>query len=119
MGAMARSTVKRAIEWNLLTLRIMSRAGKDRDLVGSASVDYLMYSGYVMMGYFWALQADKAYKYLSSGQGAESAAFYRAKIQTAEFYFDRLLPRADGHRRGALAPARSLMQMDNASFAFP
>ena len=119
MGAMARSTVKRAIEWNLVTLRIMSRAGKDRDLVGSASVDYLMYSGYVMMGYFWALQADKAHKYLSSGQGAESAAFYRAKIQTAEFYFDRLLPRADGHRQGALAPARSLMQMDNASFAFP
>lgn len=118
LGAMARSTVRRAIEWNLLTLRIMSRAGKERDLVGSASVDYLMYSGYVMMGYFWALQADTAHKYLVSGQGAESAAFYRAKIQTAEFYFDRLLPRADGHRQGALAPARSLMQMDNASFAF-
>jgi hypothetical protein len=49
LGAMARSTVRRAIEWNLLTLRIMSRAGKERDLVGSASVDYLMYSGYVMM----------------------------------------------------------------------
>ncbi len=119
MGAMARATIKRAIEWNLLTLRIMLRAAKGRDLVGSASVDYLMHAGYVMMGYFWALQADKARKLLLNGEGAESAEFYRAKIQTAEFYFARLLPRADAHRKGALAPTRSLMQMDNASFAFP
>ena len=118
LGKMARATMKRALEWNLLTLRIMLRAGKDRDLVGSSSVDYLMYSGYVMMGYFWALQAAKADKLLASGKGAESPEFYRAKIQTAEFYFERLLPRADAHRQGALAATRSLMQMDNGDFAF-
>jgi hypothetical protein len=99
IGTMARSIMKRAIEWNILTLRIMLRAGKDRDLVGSASVDYLMYSGYVMMGYFLALQAEKAQTLLLNGKGNESADFYRAKIQTATFYFDRLLPRADAHRR--------------------
>ncbi|HRZ07728.1 MAG TPA: acyl-CoA dehydrogenase C-terminal domain-containing protein, partial [Candidatus Competibacteraceae bacterium] len=119
LGAMARSTMKRAIEWNVLTLRIMLRAAKDRDLVGAGSVDFLMYSGYVMMGYFWALQAAKANALLLSGKGTESAEFYRAKVQTAEFYFDRLLPRADAHRKGALAPTRSLMQMDNGNFAFP
>jgi hypothetical protein len=118
-GAMARTMAKRAIEWNLLTLRIMLRAGKDRDLVGSASVDYLMYSGYVMMGYFLALQAGKARQLLASGKGVESADFYLAKIQTAEFYFDRLLPRANAHHTSAVAPTRSLMQMDNAHFAFP
>ncbi len=119
MGTMARATIQRALEWNLLTLRILLRATKDRDLVGSTSVDYLMYSGYVMMGYFWALQAEKAHSCLHSGKGVEAAEFYRAKMQTAEFYFDRLLPRADTHRKGALAPTRSLMQMDNADFAFP
>jgi hypothetical protein len=115
---MARATAKRAIEWNLLTLRIMRRVGKDRDLVGSASVDYLMYSGYVMMAHFWVRQAAVAQTFLRNGKGAESAEFYRAKIQTAEFYFDRLLPRADGHRKSALAPTRSLMQMGNGDFAF-
>jgi alkylation response protein AidB-like acyl-CoA dehydrogenase len=118
IGRMARATAKRAIEWNLLTLRIMRRVGKDRDLVGSASVDYLMYSGYVMMAHFWARQAAVAQTFLRNGKGAESAEFYRAKIQTAEFYFDRLLPRADAHRKSALAPTRSLMQMGNADFAF-
>jgi len=118
-GRMARSLTRHAIQWNLLTLRIMWRAARDRDLVGSTSVDYLMYSGYVMMGHFWALQAEQARQRLRSGQGAESADFYGAKIQTAEFYFDRLLPRAEAHRRSAWAPTRSLMQMDNGNFAFP
>lgn len=118
IGGMARSILKRAIEWNALTLRIMLRASKDRDLVGAASVDYLMYSGYVMMAYYLAVQAEKAQTLLLNGNGAESADFYRAKIQTAEFYFDHLLPRADAHRTSALAPTRSLMQMDNESFAF-
>ena len=119
VGKMARSLLKRAIEWNLLTTRIMMRAIKDRDVVGSASVDYLMYSGYVMMGHFWAQQADTAHKLLQNGQGKESAEFYRAKIQTAEFYFERLLPRADAHKKGALAPTGALMQMNNDHFAFP
>jgi len=118
-GRMARSLIRHALEWNLFTAQIMWRAARDRDFVGSTSVDYLMYSGYVMMGHFWALQADQARQRLRSGQGGESADFYRAKIQTAEFYFDRLLPRADAHRTSALAPTRSLMQMDNGDFAFP
>ena len=118
IGSMARSTMRRAIEWNILTLRILLRAGKDRDLVGSASVDYLMYSGYVMMGYYFVLQAEKAHTLLLNGKGNDSPDFYRAKIQTATFYFDRLLPRADAHRKSALAPTHSLMQMVNEHFAF-
>ena len=110
VGTMARSTMRRAIEWNMLTLRIMLRAGKDRDVVGSAGVDYLMYSGFVMMGHHWAQMAFKADEALRSGKGAESEAFYRAKIETAQFYFERLLPRADAHHRMALAPAGTLLQ---------
>ena len=78
----------------------------------------MLFRSYVMMGYFWALQAAKAAELLASGKGRESADFYRTKIRTAEFYFARLLPRADGHRKGALAPTRSVMQIDNEHFAF-
>jgi len=118
IGKMARTLIKRAVEWNVLTTRLMLRASGDRESVGSASVDYLMYSGYVMMAYFWALQADKADELLRNGKGRDSAEFYRAKIQTAEFYFERLLPRASTHKICALAPTRSVMQMDKESFAF-
>ena len=118
LGAMARNLAARAAEWNLLTTAIMLRAPKDREVVGAASVDYLMYSGFVMMGYYWAGQAAKAEELLASGQGKESEDFYRSKVQTAEFYFERLMPRANAHRTGALAPTRSVMQLDNERFAF-
>ena len=90
----------------------------ETELVGAASVDYLMYFGYVMMGDYWALQAAKAEELLASGEGAESEEFYRAKLQTAEFYFERMMPRANSHRSGALSSTRSVMQMDNEHFAF-
>ena len=118
LGAMARNLAARAAEWNLLTTAIMLRAPKDREVVGAASVDYLMYSGFVMMGYYWAVQAAKAEELLASGAGKESEDFYRSKVQTAEFYFERLMPRANAHRTGALAPTRSVMQLNNEHFAF-
>ena len=55
---------------------------------------------------------------LASGKGKEPAEFYQAKIQTAEFYFERLLPRADGHKKSMMAPTSALMQMDNEHFSF-
>ena len=111
MGQMMRTLARRTAQWNVLTTLIMLRASKDREQVGSSSVDYLMYSGFVMMAYFWALQASKAAELLASGKGKESNDFYTAKIQTAEFYFARLLPRADAHYSAALAPTSAVMQM--------
>jgi len=116
MGQMMRTLARRTAQWNVLTTLIMLRASKDREQVGSSSVDYLMYSGFVMMAYFWALQAAKAAELLASGKGKESNDFYTAKIQTAEFYFARLLPRADGHYSAALAPTSAVMQMPQELF---
>jgi alkylation response protein AidB-like acyl-CoA dehydrogenase len=115
-GRLARRLARGAVQWNLLTLRLMLKARRDRDQVGAASVDYLMYCGYMMMAYFWAMQALRADVLLRQGKGADSPDFYRAKIQTAEFYFERLLPRAQIHAQTALASTRTLMQMPNDHF---
>lgn len=117
IGKMARASFKRALQWKWITLRIMLRANKDRDVVSAACNDYLMYSGYAMMGHFWLKQAIVANDKLAKG-GKDAAEFYKAKLQTAEFYFERLLPRADGHKKSMLAPTSSIMQMDNEHFSF-
>ena len=117
IGKLARASFKRALQWKWITLRIMLRANKDRDVVSAACHDYLMYSGYAMMGHFWLKQAIVANEKLAKG-GKESKEFYTAKLQTAEFYFDRLLPRADGHRSTMMTPTSSIMQMDNEHFSF-
>ena len=107
---------KYCAEWNTLTTRILLTARKDREIVSAASDDYLMYSGYVIMGYHWARMAAVAYDKLKNG-GSETKEFYEAKIKTAEFYFEKLLPRASSYSESMLAPSE-LMAMDLDSFNF-
>jgi len=104
------------LQWRINTFRVAYKASKNRDMVGAASVDYLMFSGYVMMAFFWAQMADKDYTGMKSGKGDRD--FYQAKIHTAEFYFDRLLPRAKGHAKMMLKDPKTLMQMKEEHFAF-
>jgi hypothetical protein len=108
---------KLSAQWNYLAMRVMLIANKDRDIVSAAAVDFLYYSGFVMMAYAWAQMAAIAHEKLATG-GAESPDFYQAKIHTADFYFAKLLPRAQAHAESMLAPTRTVMQMQNAHFEF-
>ncbi|HHK3904951.1 TPA: acyl-CoA dehydrogenase C-terminal domain-containing protein [Pseudomonas aeruginosa] len=109
--------LKLCAQWNLLTLRIALTARKQRDLVSTASHDYLMFSGYATLAYSWALQEAAARRRLRQG-GSESADFYKAKIATSEFYFARLLPRAKGHAAAMAKPTGSIMDLKSEHFAF-
>ncbi len=102
-------------EWGDLTQSIGMQAMQNPDYAGGASVDYLMYSGYVTLAYLWALMASKAQAQLDAGAGDED--FYKAKISTARFYFKRMLPRAKGHAESMLAGSDSLMDMPEEAFA--
>ena len=109
---------KLCAQWNTLTVRIMLAARKDRDIVSSASADFLMFSGYVMMAYFWAQQAVIASEKLEDGTGSETPEFYKAKIKVADFYFDRLLPRAQGHAESMVSTSRTLTSLAPEHFSF-
>ncbi|HBO3657776.1 TPA: acyl-CoA dehydrogenase C-terminal domain-containing protein [Pseudomonas aeruginosa] len=109
--------LKLCTQWNLLTLRIALTARKQRDLVSTASHDYLMFSGYATLAYSWALQEAAARRRLRQG-GSESADFYKAKIATSEFYFARLLPRAKSHAAAMAKPTGSIMDLKSEHFAF-
>jgi len=102
-------------EWGDLTLKIGMKAMKNRDEVGAASVDYLMYSGYVTMAYLWLRMAKVAQEKLDSG--ADDADFYKAKMITTRFYFERILPRTRGLVETMLSGADNLMAMDEALFS--
>lgn len=78
-------------EWGDITMKIGMAAMQNKDEVGSASVDYLMYSGYVTFAYIFALMAKAASEKLAAG--TEEKAFYETKLKTARFYFKRILPR--------------------------
>jgi len=79
-----------------------------------ASVDYLMYSGYVIMAYFWAMMAQKANEKIA--EKPENIEFYRAKVRTAEFYYERIFPRVRTLARTMLADPKSLMRITSEQF---
>ena len=117
MRRFATELARYVTEWNVLTMRVMLTARTDRDIVSSASHNFLMYSGYVTMAYFWALQAAVATEKLAKG-GADKPEFYKAKIEMARFYFDHLLPRAKGHAASITKPSKTMTKLPIDSFAF-
>ncbi|MEP5763988.1 MAG: acyl-CoA dehydrogenase C-terminal domain-containing protein [Halieaceae bacterium] len=103
-------------EWGELTMKIGEAAMQNPDEAGAAAVDYLMYSGYVTLAYFWAQMAVVAQERLKAG--SDEKEFYEAKIHTARFYFERLLPRTLTHKESMLSGSDNLMEMEEALFAF-
>jgi hypothetical protein len=71
------------------------------------SVPYLQLAGLVIVGALWARTAVVAEAAL---QGAAAEDFYRAKLQTARFYAEQLLPAASGLARVVKAGAGSVAE---------
>nr|WP_298251167.1 acyl-CoA dehydrogenase C-terminal domain-containing protein [uncultured Halomonas sp.] len=101
-------------EWGEMTMAIGMKAMTDREEVGAASVDYLMYSGYVTLAYLFARAARQARAALD--EGTDEAPFYRAKLDTARFFYQRLLPRTQAHKGALEAGAESLMAISAEDF---
>ena len=74
--------------------------------VHAASVPYLQLSGIVCGGWQMARAALAARHKLDAGAG--DAGFYQAKLKTARFYADHLLPRVDGLKTVVLEGASAI-----------
>ncbi len=102
--------------WQGLTQSLMMRAMMDKDEVGGAAVDYLMYSGYALLSIFWLRTAALSYQALADGSAEPG--FYEAKIKTARFWFQRMLPRAQMHAKALQSPVDTLTSLDADWFRF-
>ena len=60
------------------------------------------------------MMAQKANEKLA--MNPENIDFYRAKIKTAEFYFEQMLPRIEGLAKTMMVDPKSLMQMTSEQF---
>ena len=99
-----------AKEYADTTMAIGKKAAGNAEEIGAASVDYLFYSGYVALAYWWAKSVAVA------ESGDYPAEFKTAKRETARFYFQRLLPRTRLHKAGIEAGPASLLALDAALF---
>ncbi|RNF86272.1 acyl-CoA dehydrogenase C-terminal domain-containing protein [Montanilutibacter psychrotolerans] len=100
----------KAGEWQQLTMQIGQRAVANADEVGAAAYDYLMYSGYVSLAYWWARSV------VASDTSAYPEAFRAGKREAARFYFARILPRTLAHASAIGGGAATLLALDAEAF---
>ncbi|HUN94360.1 MAG TPA: acyl-CoA dehydrogenase C-terminal domain-containing protein, partial [Burkholderiaceae bacterium] len=98
-----------------LTMEIAMKAMGNPEEAGAAAVDYLRVVGHLVYAYFWARMAAVALDRIGA-DGANVDPFYRAKVATARFYFQRLLPETAFHIRAARSGAANLMQFETDHF---
>jgi alkylation response protein AidB-like acyl-CoA dehydrogenase len=83
---------------------------KNPDEVGAAAVDYLRMVGHMVYAYFWARMAQVALP------KAESDPYYKAKVETARFYFTRLLPEIEMLQKRIKAGSKVLLSLEAEAF---
>ena len=96
-------------QWGELTTSVGMKAMQNPEEVGAAAVDYLAFSGYVVHAYFWLKMALVAQTKLDAG--STEGDFYKGKLATQAFFYQRLLPRAQAHAEALTAGASSLMDI--------
>ncbi|MEA3151103.1 MAG: 3-(methylsulfanyl)propanoyl-CoA dehydrogenase [Gammaproteobacteria bacterium] len=99
----------------LATAFIAQKSQTDPEEAGAASSDYLRMFGLVALGFMWVRTAKIAADKLSTSTG-EDAAFYKAKLATAKFFVERILPQAGALLYIIKAGKSPTMGLDEASF---
>ncbi|MEN3161572.1 acyl-CoA dehydrogenase [Tistrella mobilis] len=94
---------------------LIARAGSDAQAVLSGATAYARLMGTVAGGWMMAISAAAAIRGLS--EGADDAAFLEAKLITARFYAEQVLPLAAGLARTVKAGSASIMALSPEQFA--
>jgi alkylation response protein AidB-like acyl-CoA dehydrogenase len=95
----------RTTEWQL------AQSKADPYAVGASAVDFLHLTGYVVYAYMWARMA-----LCSQALLAEDEAFHSAKIGTARFFFQRLLPQSNTHAQNIASGSDATMALSAEQF---
>ena len=89
---------------NIFSKWMKEKIKNSKDDANAAANDYLRVLGYVAVGYSWLKVLEVSYKDYSNNK-----VFYEDKIQTANFYFNRVLPRVESHYLSATTGSKYIM----------
>jgi len=90
----------------------VARAGLSKpEEAGAAATDFLRLFGYTALAYQWAQMAEIALAKKDNADG-----FYKAKLGTARFFMERLLPQATAHFQAVMAGGKTMMAFEDAAF---
>tara|TARA_B100000700_G_scaffold319517_1_gene414805 strand:- start:1237 stop:2997 length:1761 start_codon:yes stop_codon:yes gene_type:complete len=76
-----------------------------KDDVSAACNDFLKVLGYVALGFSWLKITKVSYENSNKNKN-----FYDEKINTAKYFFDKILPRVDSHYNSAVSGSETIMK---------
>ena len=79
----------------------------NKDDASAAANDYLKTLGYVSLAFSWIKILNVSFK-----DYEENKKFYDDKINTAKFYFEKVLPRAEQHYKSAISGSSNIMNFN-------
>ena len=96
----------------IVTGWIAQKGMKNPEEGAAAATDYLRMCSLVALGYLWLRMADIALDNLAG----DETVFYQAKVDTANFFFKRLLPQTSSLMSAIMSGSDSMMSFDEAAF---
>jgi acyl-CoA dehydrogenase len=102
--------LERAVAW------VVEISAADPRVVAAGAVPFLKLFGVVAGGWQMGRAAHLAQTRLAAGDNSDPG-FYRAKLATARFYADHVLPQAHGLAHAAMHGASSVLASDDVLFA--
>ncbi len=114
LGKMVEGLEKAFGALQLSTATIAERGMRDPEEAAAAATDYTRLLGLVAIGYCFAKAAFVAQTALKGG--TDEADFYKAKLATARFFFDRILPQATSAFLAIKSGKASMMALEAAAF---
>lgn len=94
------------------TMWLMQNAMARPDNAGAASTDYLHLFGLVALGYMWGRMAKTSQAKLAEGADA----FHEAKLVTARYYMERVMPETAAHLARISSGADTMMALPAEAF---
>ena len=96
----------------LATGHIAQAGLRNPDEGGAAASEYLRLFGLVALGYLWARMAQISIE----KQGGDGNAFYAAKIVTARFFMERVLPQTGSLFAAIMSGSSTIMEFPDETF---
>jgi len=94
-----------------VTQFILAESKQDVEILGAVANDYLHLFGYTAMAFVWAKMVDVALE-----KQVSDDPFYVSKVKTANFYFDKLLPRRHSLIAAIKSGSNALFDIDDELF---
>jgi alkylation response protein AidB-like acyl-CoA dehydrogenase len=110
LSGLAEALEKALGQLQAATMWLAQNGFQNPNHVGAGAYPYMQLTGLVAVGLMWLRMAKASVEALA--EGAEDAKFYEAKLVTARFYAERILPDAGALRRKIEAGSDAIMALD-------